>query len=304
MSAPAPMLATPGVITDFRSETWAFEGKWDGYRMLVDANHGSTRLHARSGREVTAEFPELTSLGAGLADYHVVLDGEVVALDEAGTPSFSELQNRNRHSRVEFWAFDVLRVNRPVLRATYDDRRALLEQLANLGGVTVPSLLSGDGADAVSLSRARDWEGVVAKRRDSRYLTGQRGAAWVKQKNWAAQDVVVGGWRPGSGGALGSLLLGIPDASGLRYIGRVGSGFSDHETVRLRRILESLATDESAFGNSIPSEDASGARFVKLRLVGEVRFARWTQAGRLRDPSWRGLRPEMRVRDVVSGIAS
>src|SRR6476661_8761356 len=138
----APMLSTEGSIQKLKKSQWAFEGKWDGYRVLVDADHGKLTVRSRRGRDVTAEYPQFEALAADLADHHVILDGEAVALDAAGVPSFGEMQNRARSTRVEFWAFDILHLDgRSLLRAKYSDRRRLLEALADGGGLIVPALL-------------------------------------------------------------------------------------------------------------------------------------------------------------------
>ena len=137
------MLATHGSVAKLKAAQWAFEGKWDGYRLLFDADHGGATLRSRSGRDMTAEYPQLHSLAAELADHRVILDGEVVALDESGVPSFGEMQNRARSTRIEFWAFDILQLDgRSLLRAKYSDRRKLLETLAMGGGLIVPEQLS------------------------------------------------------------------------------------------------------------------------------------------------------------------
>ncbi|MBN9634061.1 MAG: ATP-dependent DNA ligase, partial [Actinobacteria bacterium] len=136
-----PMLATHGSVSRLSSDQWAFEGKWDGYRLLVDADHGRIRLTSRSGRDITGEFPQLQSLAADLADHHVILDGEVVALQD-GVPSFQAMQNRGPRSHIEFWCFDILSLDgRDLTRAKYRDRRKLLEALAADGALTVPPLL-------------------------------------------------------------------------------------------------------------------------------------------------------------------
>ncbi len=152
----APMLATHGSVAALKAGQWAFEGKWDGYRLLVEADHGTVRLRSRSGRDVTKEYPQFTSLAADLADHHVVLDGEAVALNKSGVPSFNEMQNRGRGTHVEFWAFDLLYLDgRSLLRAKYTDRRKLLETLSGASDLIVPDLLPGDGAEALEHSGAR-----------------------------------------------------------------------------------------------------------------------------------------------------
>jgi bifunctional non-homologous end joining protein LigD len=298
-----PMLATEGSVANLTAGQWAFEGKWDGYRLLVEADHGRLRVRSRRGRDVTAEYPQLRALARDLADHHVVLDGEIVALDESGVPRFSEMQNRVRASRIEYWAFDLLYLDgRSLLRAKYRDRRRLLETLASGSNLIVPELISGDGAAALEYSRTHGWEGVVAKKRDSTYQPGRRSVSWIKDKHWHTQEVVIGGWRAGEGGrtsGIGSLLMGIPAQGGLHFAGRVGTGFTERELTRLKKMLAPLQTDESPFNAPLPSRDAKGVTFVKPSLVGEVRYSEWTSDGRLRQPSWRGVRLDKEPHQVV-----
>jgi DNA ligase D-like protein (predicted ligase)/DNA ligase D-like protein (predicted polymerase)/DNA ligase D-like protein (predicted 3'-phosphoesterase) len=299
-----PMLATHGPVAKLTASQWAFEAKWDGYRLLVDADHGEIRLRSRSGRDITKEFPQLRSIAVDLADHHAVLDGEVVALDASGVPRFSEMQNRARATRIEFWAFDLLYLDgRSLLRARYRDRRQLLETLAaGADSLTVPEQLSGDGEQALEYSRKHQWEGVIAKKRDSTYQPGRRSASWIKDKYWNTQEIVIGGWRAGEGGrssGIGSLLMGIPAADGLRFTGRVGTGFTERDLANLKKALAPLHTDESPFDARLSTQDAKGVTFVKPTLVGEVRYSEWTSDGRLRQPSWRGLRPDKEPGEVV-----
>lgn len=299
----APMLATHGSVARLTAKQWAFEGKWDGYRLLVDADHGTLGLRARSGRDVTREFPQLQALAADLADHQVLLDGEVVALDNDGVPSFGEMQNRARATRIEFWAFDILRLDgRWLLRAKYRDRRRLLETLAAAGGLIVPELLAGDGPEAMAHAREHRFEGVVAKKWDSTYQPGRRSSSWIKDKIWNTQEVVIGGWREGTGGRtsrIGALMLGIPAQGGLQFVGRVGTGFTDKELAKLKGLLEPQQTDRSPFTTRLSTQDAKGVTFVEPTLVGEVRYSERTSDGRLRQPSWRGLRPDKEPDDVV-----
>ncbi len=299
----APMLATEGSVQRLKSAQWAFEGKWDGYRLLVDADRGRLTLRSRRGRDVTAEYPQLQALAADLADHHVILDGEAVALDESGVPSFGEMQNRARSTRVEFWAFDILHLDgRSLMRAKYSDRRRLLEALAEGGGLIVPDALDGDGPEALEFARKKRWEGVIAKKRDSTYQPGRRSSSWIKDKIWNTQEVVIGGWREGTGGrssGLGALMLGIPGEDGLQFVGRVGTGFSDKELAALKKTLAPLHTDESPFAARLTGPDARGVTFVRPKLVGEVRYSERTSDGRLRQPSWRGLRSDKTPDEVV-----
>ena len=299
----APMLATEGSIAKMTSAQWAFEGKWDGYRVLVDANHGRLNLRSRRGRDVTDEYPQFAALAADLADHHVILDGEAVALDEEGVPSFGEMQNRARSTRVEFWAFDILYLDgRSLLKAKYSDRRSLLEALAEGGNLIVPEPLPGDGPEAFEYARKKRWEGVVAKKRDSTYQPGRRSASWIKDKIWNTQEVVIGGWRKGEGGrssGIGALMLGIPADGGLQFVGRVGTGFTDKALKNLKDTLKPLETDESPFNARLSTVGARGVTFVRPELVGEVRYSERTSDDRLRQPSWRGLRPDKEPSEVV-----
>jgi DNA ligase D-like protein (predicted ligase) len=226
----------------------------------------------------------------------VILDGEAVALDDKGVPSFSEMQNRARSTRVEYWAFDILHLDgRSLLRAKYSDRRRLLEALAEAGGLIVPDLLPGNGPEALEYARKQRWEGVIAKKRDSTYQPGRRSSSWIKDKIWCTQEVVIGGWRQGEGGrssGIGALVLGIPAGGGLQFVGRVGTGFTEKDLAKLKKILKPLETDESPFNTRLPTQDAKGVTFVRPELVGEVRYSERTSDGRLRQPSWRGLRPD------------
>lgn len=298
-----PMLASEGSVAAYKAGQWAFEGKWDGYRILVEADHGDLRIRSRRGREVTKEYPQLRSLAADLADHHVVLDGEAVILDHNGVPSFHEMQNRGRGARVEYWAFDLLYLDgRSLLRARYQDRRKLLETLAGAGNLIVPDLLPGDGAQALEHSRKHGWEGVVAKKRDATYQPGRRSASWIKDKNWNTQEVVIGGWKAGEGGrtsGIGSLLMGIPTPGGLRFAGRVGTGFTERDLAKLKKTLAPLHTDQSPFDPPLPKAEARGVTYVEPVLVGEVRYSEWTPDDRLRQSSWRGLRPDKKPSEVV-----
>jgi bifunctional non-homologous end joining protein LigD len=299
----APMLCTSGSVAALKASQWAFEGKWDGYRLLVDADHGAVRLRSRSGRDVTGEYPQLQSIAADLTDHHVVLDGEAVVLDASDIPDFNAIQNRSPATKVEFWAFDLLYLDgRSLLRARYQDRHKLLETLGKASNLFVPELLPGDGAEAMEYSLRHHWEGVIAKRRDSTYQPRRRSASWIKDPHWKAQEVVIGGWKAGEGGrtsGIGSLLVGIPSAAGLHFAGRVGTGFTERVLASLKKTLAPLRTDRSPFDTPLPPRDTKGVTFVEPVLVGEVRFSRWTPNDRLRHPRWHRLRDDKKPSEVV-----
>jgi bifunctional non-homologous end joining protein LigD len=307
----APMLARTGPLPSDDGR-WGFEIKWDGVRAIAFVQGGRLVLRARSGRDITPRYPELRPLAAALAGREVVLDGEVVAFD-GNRPSFQKLQGRMhltsehavrrlaRDDPVHYIAFDLLYLDgRSLLDLRYDERRSALAEL-ELQGPTwqAPAHHVGDGAALLELTRAQGLEGVIAKRLDGPYTPGRRSPGWVKVKNICSTDVVVGGWLPGEGGRagrLGALAIGVHDDEGrLRYAGRVGSGFTETELIKVGRLLEPLARDDSPFSGPQPPKLT---RFVEPRLVARVDYTERTQAGTLRQPSYKGMRDDVAPEDV------
>ena len=302
----APMLAVSGSLPTSKSG-WSYEFKWDGVRAVLFVDGGRVRAMTRNGRNIVTNFPELREIGAFLGSRSAVLDGEIVALDSEGRPSFAALSHRlhvtsaaqikklSQTTPATFFAFDLMYLEGSDLTGhTYDERRAALESLHLEGEsfVTPPSFTTS-GKRALAISRERRLEGVVAKRRDSRYAPGQRSPAWVKVKNFLTQEVVIGGWTQGKGertGSLGSLLVGIPTDGGLVYAGKVGTGMSAETRDDILRRLGSRRRATSPFVEGLRRSEASEAHFVRPDLVGEVQFSEWTATGRLRHPSWRGFR--------------
>ncbi len=310
------MLAAAGPLP--REEAaFAFEIKWDGVRALVHAVDAQLHVVSRRLVDITPRYPELWPL-AGLVGRTVVLDGEMVAFDEQGRPSFGHLQHRmhvtdprdvrRRMDRypVAFMAFDVLWLDdRSTMDLPYQERRALLESLGlDHPWWSTPRNHVGDGAGLLAAVRARGMEGIVAKRLDSVYEPGRRSRAWVKVKSKPRQEVVVGGWVPGSGnrsGRLGALLTGYYQSGELLYAGRVGTGFTDMTLQDLARALAPLERGTSPFATKVPRNDVirRDARFVEPRLVAEVEFSEWTAAGTMRHPSFKGLRTDKAPEEVV-----
>jgi bifunctional non-homologous end joining protein LigD len=310
-----PMLARPGELpTD--DGGWAYEMKWDGLRALAYIGGGQVRLLSRTGQDITGGYPELRGLGAAVGKRQAVLDGEIVAMGEDGWPDFERLQQR-MHARpamvprltesvpVTYLAFDLLHLHgRPLLDEPYRTRRALLEELALQGPrwQTPPSFTGETGADVQAVSRQHGLEGIVAKRLASRYEPGKRTGSWLKIKNLRRQEVVVGGWKPGEGkraGRFGSLLIGVQDAGGLEYAGHVGTGFSQQALDMLWERLTPLRRATSPFAGEVPPEHARRAVWVEPELVIEVAFTGWTSAGRMRAPSYQGLRLDKDPAEVV-----
>jgi bifunctional non-homologous end joining protein LigD len=311
-----PMLAVLRDELPHDDAAWGYEFKWDGVRALVYVDGGRARVLSRNDRDVTVSYPELRALGESLGSRQVVLDGEIVALDEAGRPSFEALQARMHVTNptqvrrlaqttpATYLVFDVLFLEgRPLLDETYAERRRLLDSLGLSGpSWQTPPHFEGGGADVLAASKSQGLEGIIAKKLDSRYYAGKRSDCWLKLKNLRTQEVVVGGWKPGEGrrkGAIGSLLLGLPADGGLTYIGHVGTGFTDQALRDLEDELTPLATGASPFVSPIPRPQAKDAHWVRPDLVGEVRFSEWTREGRLRHPAWRGLRPDKSPGEVV-----
>ena len=292
-------------------EDWTYEVKWDGMRALCFVRDGALRVQSANERDVTVSWPELAGLPAALPARSLLLDGELVATDELGRPSFGLLQQRMHISSaaeaarranevpVSYVVFDVLHLDgHDLMGLPLADRRRLLGQVVEPAPRWRTSPVHDDGALLLEAADAQGLEGVVAKRADSTYVPGARTRTWLKVKVRRHQEVVVGGWLPGEGnreGRLGALLVGVHDAPGdgrpLRYAGRVGTGFKEAELHRLADQLEALATDECPFDPPPPRPDvARGAHWVRPELVAEVAYGEWTGDHRLRHPSYLGLR--------------
>ncbi|WP_214321841.1 non-homologous end-joining DNA ligase [Nonomuraea sediminis] len=304
----APMMAQLGSLPPVADrEAWAAEMKWDGVRAVLYVEGGAVTIMSRNLRDVTAAYPELRMIAGAVRRHDVVLDGEIVAWDEAGRPSFSRLQNRMhvRHPArvaelvravpVTYLAFDIMHLDAdPVIHSSYVERRRLLEKIVEPGARwEVPVAFTGDPVAALRLADQLGLEGVVCKRLTSPYTPGRRSPYWIKIKNVKHQDVIIIGWKPGEGrraGTLGSLLLGAHDENGrLRFIGHVGTGFTDAMLNDLRERLAPLELQDPPV-DDVPRDVARGARWVRPALVGEVQYGEWTPDHRLRHPSWRGLR--------------
>lgn len=296
-----PMLAMLGDVSGFAGgPEWAYEMKWDGYRAIATIRGGTLGLRSRNGLDFSAAYPELSVI-VDAADDDTVLDGEIVALDPKGRPSFELLQGH--HTTVRYYVFDALRLGgEDVTRLPYDERRERLRAAVRENDlVTVPVDAGPDLKKALAMSLKLGLEGVMAKRRDSPYREGRRSRDWIKLKHTRTQEVVIGGWRPGKGAradTVGSLLVGTNVDGELRYAGRVGTGFSDAELKKLRTRLDRLARQTSPL-EGVPREDARDAHWVTPTLVGEVVYAELTSEGRMRAPAWKGWRPDKDPSEVV-----
>jgi DNA ligase D-like protein (predicted ligase) len=308
---PEPALAT--LCHDpFFEDGWLYERKLDGMRVLAERRGGTTTLWSRSGRDVTESFPEVAEAVTAGTDGDVVLDGEVVAFDGPRT-SFERLQPRihargaaaarARATPVFYYVFDVLSVaGDDVRRRPLTERKRRLRAAVRPGGALrmTPHRVRADAA-VLGDACARGWEGLIAKRADSRYETG-RTKAWLKFKCEAGQELVVVGWTDpeGSRSGLGALLLGYHDRPGgdaLVYAGKVGTGFSENVLRDLRERLDALAVASSpCTRGKLPT---AGVHWVRPELVAQLAFTEWTSAGQLRHPRFLGLRTDKDPADVV-----
>lgn len=292
---------------------WAYEVKQDGFRVLVFCDSDGVRVQSRNERCMTRFYPELQGLGAALGGRSCVLDGELVALDETGRPRFELMQQRagvieesgyfqhvrrGRHSvrpdiRVCYQIFDLLYLDGvSVMARPLEQRRALLEELRLHDAYWVtPSQYRGPDPHGLhATARQAGLEGLVAKRLDSIYRPGHRTKSWLKVKNWQRETFVLAGWREdprGSGGWLGSLLLGAHEQAGLRYIAKLDGGVREPDLSTLRELLPMLERADSPFAGRQPSKPT---KFVEPVLEIEVQFLERTSGGALRQARFKGLR--------------
>ncbi|MCW2928046.1 MAG: ligD [Thermoleophilia bacterium] len=328
-----PMLAKLGDLPP-KPEEWAFEVKWDGIRAVVYAEGGRLRIETRNGNDVTAQYPELARLGRALGSHEAILDGEIVAFDAKGKPSFQTLQSRlgltaaatiktrAAATPVRYFAFDLIYLDGHGLEELpYTERRRMLrELLADDESWAVPDHYEGDGETLLASVVEQGLEGIMAKRLDSPYRQNSRAGAWLKIKRQQRQEFVVCGWTEGEGrraGSIGALLLAYYEGDELRYAGSVGTGFTDAVLDDLHARLTKLERKTSPLDIGSPDPDSPGkwqairarergvkakgqrVHWARPQLVGEVEYTEFTRDGTLRHPSFKGLRPDKSATDVV-----
>jgi bifunctional non-homologous end joining protein LigD len=299
-----PQLAT--LVTDPPAgDGWLHEMKFDGYRILCRLQGGRATLVSRNGNDWTGHFPSLISAVEALPASEALIDGEVAVLLPNGTTSFQALQNaltRKDQGELVYFAFDLLHLDGyDLTRATLEDRKAALADLLKSAGpeVRYSAHVVGSGDQVFANACRLSLEGIVSKRRDAPYETG-RGRGWLKVKCLRRQEVVIGGFTEPSGSrtGIGALLVGVHEkGSGLVYVGKVGTGFTDKVLKDLRRRLEVL--EQSACPFEVRPKAVGAPHWVKPELVAEVAFTEWTSDGKMRHPSFQGLRSDKPARDVV-----
>jgi bifunctional non-homologous end joining protein LigD len=309
---PAPMLATRGELPN-DDPNWVFEFKWDGVRAISVIEDDSVTLWSRNGNEMTLAYPELAPLAAEVGEGPTVLDGEIVVLDEHHRPDFGLLAHRIHigdqaaaaelaasHPAVYF-VFDLLQIGGiDATSLPWAERRRLLESLELDGpSWSVPPVFVGEGEVTLDAASRLDLEGVVAKRIDSKYTPGSRTKSWRKIKLVKRDEFVIGGWTDGSGTrerGFGSLMLGAYDGADLRYVGSVGTGFSDAMLRDLLSELQPLLIEIDPFGAGPPRPVG---HFVEPRLIAEVGYGEWTRDLVLRHPSFTGLRFDRQAEEIL-----
>jgi bifunctional non-homologous end joining protein LigD len=311
-----PMLATL-VDKPFSGPEWLFEVKWDGYRALAFLEGGSLRLVSRNQNDLTAQYPELQALSSFVKAKRAVLDGEIVALDEAGRPSFSLMQQRagmthggrrrspDRAVPIVYYVFDLLYLDGDNLMGVdLAERKRLLAGILAESPRLRYSEHFDDGLQLYAAAEKRGLEGMVAKRRSGCYLQG-RSREWLKIKITRRQECVIGGYTDPRGGRqhFGSLVLGLYDGRGrLIHVGNAGSGFNQETHAALWRRLQKLESDKKPFAGVV--EASRRTHWIRPELVAEIKFTEWTHEGqsgavKMRAPVFQGLRFDKPPQDCV-----
>jgi bifunctional non-homologous end joining protein LigD len=290
---------------------WLYEVKFDGYRALILKDGDHVEIRSRNDRDLTRTYSAIAAAGRRLRAKRTIVDGEIVALDTHGRPSFQALQHRGVDSghHVIFYAFDLLHENGKDLTAEpLTSRRARLLEVVDESGLLLSRELPGGLPEIIEAVRAFGLEGVVAKRRNSIYEPGERSGAWQKLKFELQQEFVVGGYRPG-GKAIDALLVGFHQDGKLCFAGKVRAGFVPHVRKELFKQLEPLRIDRCPFtnlpdtkrsrwGGGVTAEDMREFQWVTPTVVVQIRFIEWTADGRLRHAVFVGLRPDKHGSEV------
>jgi bifunctional non-homologous end joining protein LigD len=293
-----------------RGDEWSYEVKWDGYRAQAVKNGATVMLASRNLKNITRQYPDVARAAANVRATAAVIDGEIVALDPHGRPSFQALHHSTFDGlTVVFYAFDLLHLDgRDLVKRPLEERREALRRVVDGSGVLLSEPLPGTPDRIAEAVRAMGLEGVVAKKRRSAYTPGRRSDAWVKVRFATHQELVVGGCKP-TATAFDSLLVGYYEGRTLICAGKVRNGFTPAARAEIFARLQPLVTPRCPFANlpssrsshwgeGITADEMSSLVWVKPSIVVEVSFAEWTRDGSLRHAAFIGLRDDKRARDV------
>jgi bifunctional non-homologous end joining protein LigD len=291
---------------------WWFELKLDGYRALIIKDGAKVQVRSRNDKDLTRMYPSIATAAGKVHAEQAIIDGELIALDENGRPSFQALQHRTSQPKhqLAFYAFDLLHLNGVDLTSkSLVERRAPLAKVLEASGLLLSQELPGLAADILRSVRELGLEGVVAKRRDSIYTPGERSRDWLKLKIELQQEFVVGGYRPAGGSGIDALLVGYYEGKSLRFAGKVRAGFVPNTRRQVLEKLQPLKTarcpfpelpivSSSRWGGGVTAEEMKEMIWARPELVAQIRFLEWTADGRLRHAKFLGLRYDKAARDV------
>lgn len=312
---------TPGFITPMAAlavdtlpegSDWSYELKLDGYRALIIKDGASVQLRSRNDKDLKPMYPPVATAGRRLQAEQAVIDGEIVAVDEQGRPSFQALQHRGTHPThsIVFYAFDLLHLNgEDTTGLPLHARRAKLEKVAAKSGLPLSLQLPGSVADIVKAVRGMQLEGVIAKRTDSSYEPGERLGNWQKLKLERHQEFVIGGYRAFGNDSVDALLVGYYEDRKLHFAAKVRAGMVPHVKRQLARALRDLRVPDCPFvdlptegssrwGGGVTAQDMKEMTWTQPEVVVEIRFVEWTAENRLRLSKFIGLRPDKVAADV------
>jgi bifunctional non-homologous end joining protein LigD len=291
---------------------WEYEIKFDGYRALGIHGGGRVRLMSRNGNDFSARFPSTANALWKLPD-DTIVDGEIVALDETGRPSFNVLQNYNHSlTPLQFYAFDLLHLAGENLRdRPLDERRELLrvQVMPHMSDeVRLSESLEASAAEVVAAVKQRGLEGVIAKRRTSLYEPGRRSGAWVKMRINKGQELVIGGYVP-AGKNFDSLIVGYYEGNNLVYVARVRNGFVPALRAKVFERFRKLEIktcpfsnlpqrDKGRWGQGLTADKMAECRWLKPQLVAQIEYADWTDVNHLRHSKFVALRDDKPPREV------
>jgi bifunctional non-homologous end joining protein LigD len=290
---------------------WLYEAKLDGYRALIIKDGARVQVRSRNDKDMTRAYPSVAAGGRKLAADQAIVDGEVVAVDAEGRPSFQALQHRGSHPQhaIAFYAFDLLYLDgQDLMDRSLEERRRALPDVLEGTGLMLSIELPGTAAQVADVVRSLGLEGVVAKKRRSRYTPGERTQNWLKLKLDKQQEFVVGGYRPGSGG-VDSLLVGYYEGRHLHFGGKVRAGFTPHLRRDVAGQLRSFHIDrcpfvdlpnskESHWGGGVTAAQMHEMQWVEPKLVAQIRFVEWTAEGHLRHAAFLGMRTDKAAQSI------